>query len=222
MTREEAIKTIQGLYNQQGIDALTKDEMTALGMAIWALQAQADIEEILKDFSDELRADAERQTLNTISGVNIAITRMNRILHKFPTVAQADGDLISRQDAIDAMTLSNINQNMDDLNDGDGRRVRRSVQRILAQLPTVAIPQTDCNTCDKAVRDRVGVIGCAKFDSKPTVAIPSATGHWIGIDEEPHEDYECDACGYVVSTWTANIEPHEEYKFCPNCGAKMD
>ena len=34
--------------------------------------------------------------------------------------------------------------------------------------------QTDCNTCDKAVRNRVGVIGCAKFDSKPTVAIPSA------------------------------------------------
>ena len=34
--------------------------------------------------------------------------------------------------------------------------------------------QADCNTCDKAVRDRVGVIGCAKFDSKPTVAIPSA------------------------------------------------
>lgn len=46
-------------------------------------------------------------------------------------------------------------------------------------------------------------------------------GHWIGIDEEPHEDYECDKCGYVVSTFTANIEPHTEYKYCPNCGAKM-
>ena len=48
------------------------------------------------------------------------------------------------------------------------------------------------------------------------------TGHWIGIDEEPHEDYECDKCGYVVSTYTANIEPHTEYKFCPNCGARME
>lgn len=47
------------------------------------------------------------------------------------------------------------------------------------------------------------------------------TGHWIGIDEEPHEDYECNNCGYVVSTYTANIEPHTEYKYCPNCGAKM-
>lgn len=47
------------------------------------------------------------------------------------------------------------------------------------------------------------------------------TGHWIGIDEEPHEDYECDRCGYVCSTFTANIKPSEEYKYCPNCGAKM-
>ena len=59
---------------------------------------------------------------------------------------------------------------------------------------------------------------------KQIKAIPSAepkTGHWIGIDEEPHEDYECDKCGYVVSTYTANIKPHTEYKFCPNCGARM-
>lgn len=58
-------------------------------------------------------------------------------------------------------------------------------------------------------------------------ALPSVTsqepktGHWIGIDEEPHEDYECDKCGYTISTYTANIEPHTEYKYCPNCGAKM-
>ncbi len=61
-----------------------------------------------------------------------------------------------------------------------------------------------------------------ELNNMPTVAIPSATGHWIGIDEEPHEDYECDVCGYVVSTWTANIKPQEEYKFCPNCGARME
>ena len=46
-------------------------------------------------------------------------------------------------------------------------------------------------------------------------------GAWIPVDEEPHEDYECSRCGYMASTWTANIKPEEEYKFCPNCGAKM-
>ena len=46
-------------------------------------------------------------------------------------------------------------------------------------------------------------------------------GHWVSIDDEPHEDYECDRCWYVCSTFTANINPSEEYKFCPNCGADM-
>ena len=50
---------------------------------------------------------------------------------------------------------------------------------------------------------------------------PQGTGHWIAIDEEPHEDYECDKCGYVCSTFTANIAPYEEYKYCPSCGVKM-
>ena len=48
--------------------------------------------------------------------------------------------------------------------------------------------QADCNTCDKAVRDRVGVIGCAKFDSKPTVAIPSAEQKWIPVSERLPEE----------------------------------
>ena len=56
----------------------------------------------------------------------------------------------------------------------------------------------------------------------PSVQPEPKTGHWIAIDEEPHEDYECDKCGYTVSTYTANIEPHTEYKFCPNCGVKME
>ena len=58
--------------------------------------------------------------------------------------------------------------------------------------------------------------------SLPPVTPKPRTGHWVAIDDEPHEDYECDTCGYVVSTFTANIEPHTEYKYCPNCGAKME
>ena len=60
---------------------------------------------------------------------------------------------------------------------------------------------------------------CKWIDALPSVTQKS--GKWIAIDEEPHEDYECDKCGYVVSTFTANIKPSEEYKYCPNCGAKM-
>lgn len=45
------------------------------------------------------------------------------------------------------------------------------------------------------------------------------TGHWIEIDDYPHEDFECDCCGGKVY---GTEEPYEEYKYCPNCGAKME
>lgn len=71
------------------------------------------------------------------------------------------------------------------------------------------------------VREAVEVID-EYIGELPSVNPQSKTGYWIGIDEEPHEDYECSCCGYVVSTFTANIEPHTEYKYCPHCGAKME
>jgi rubrerythrin len=49
------------------------------------------------------------------------------------------------------------------------------------------------------------------------------TGHWIDTDEEPHEVWECDHCGFVIDG-SGCIEPYEyrdTYKYCPNCGAKM-
>ena len=62
----------------------------------------------------------------------------------------------------------------------------------------------------------------SNYDMLPSVNLQPKTGHWICIDEEPHEDYECDKCGYTISTYTANIKPHTEYKYCPNCGARME
>jgi predicted nucleic acid-binding Zn ribbon protein len=44
------------------------------------------------------------------------------------------------------------------------------------------------------------------------------TGHWVGIDEYPHEDYECDNCGFIHTF----IDGHTaQYNYCPNCGADM-
>lgn len=47
--------------------------------------------------------------------------------------------------------------------------------------------------------------------------MPSAekTAVWVGIDDEPHEDWECDHCGFII------FGVEEPYRFCPNCGAKM-
>ena len=49
------------------------------------------------------------------------------------------------------------------------------------------------------------------------------TGHWIGIDEEPHEVWECDHCGFVIDG-SGCIDPYDyrdTYKYCPYCGARM-
>lgn len=51
----------------------------------------------------------------------------------------------------------------------------------------------------------------------PTVdAEPVRHGHWVGIDDEPCEVWECDMCGYIYES------DQQWYNYCPNCGAKMD
>lgn len=87
-------------------------------------------------------------------------------------------------------------------------------------------PKTDIRECGSCKHSKDGHMAgteeCHECMWESKYKQETQTGHWIGIDEEPHEDYECDKCGYVVSTFTANIEPHTEYKYCPNCGAKME
>ena len=53
-------------------------------------------------------------------------------------------------------------------------------------------------------------------DDTPTEDVkPIVYGNWVPIDDEPHEDFECDRCGYIICG--------EEFatNFCPNCGADM-
>lgn len=99
---------------------------------------------------------------------------------------------------------------------------RQAVLKAIKNLYP-GIPFVDINGARlKWLRKYEPYFECEKVvEQLPSVKPQPKMGHWIGIDEEPHEDYECDRCGYVVSTYTANIEPHTEYKYCPNCGAKM-
>lgn len=40
--------------------------------------------------------------------------------------------------------------------------------------------------------------------------------NWVGLDEFPHELYECNGCGYQHVT-----DDISEFKYCPNCGRRM-
>ena len=42
------------------------------------------------------------------------------------------------------------------------------------------------------------------------------TAAWVPTDEEPHEVYECNACG-----WLLYDVDRTDFKYCPNCGARM-
>ena len=53
-------------------------------------------------------------------------------------------------------------------------------------------------------------------------SLPSAkreTGAWVGIDDFPHQEWECNQCGKIV--YTDSETGIEEYEFCPHCGAEM-
>ena len=50
----------------------------------------------------------------------------------------------------------------------------------------------------------------------PSVQPERNQGHWVGIDDEPCETWECDKCGYIQECFDG-----EQPNFCPQCGAEM-
>ena len=63
-------------------------------------------------------------------------------------------------------------------------------------------------------------ISCILEDLPPVTSQPK-TGRWIGIDEEPHEVWECDHCGFLIDG-SGCIDPYDyrdTYKYCPSCGS---
>ena len=58
-------------------------------------------------------------------------------------------------------------------------------------------------------------------DASPTVDA-ERHGHWIGIDDEPCEVFECDKCGYITEDIGCADQKPNNFNYCPNCGARMD
>ena len=49
------------------------------------------------------------------------------------------------------------------------------------------------------------------------------TGHWIkyGIQRCGEQHYQCTSCGYYINFGQWGELYTKEFKYCPNCGAKM-
>ena len=55
------------------------------------------------------------------------------------------------------------------------------------------------------------------MDDQPTIdAAPVVHGHWIGKPLAGYSTVKCSACG------SAFMENNGKWKYCPDCGAKMD
>ena len=50
----------------------------------------------------------------------------------------------------------------------------------------------------------------------PIEEVKDQQGHWVGIDDEPCETWECDRCGYIEE-----CEDGRQSNVCPRCGADM-
>lgn len=66
----------------------------------------------------------------------------------------------------------------------------------------------------KTIPSEEMVARMAVMSAPPVDAQPVRHGHWVGVDDEPCEVWECDMCGYIY-------EGDFVYNYCPHCGAKM-
>ena len=60
--------------------------------------------------------------------------------------------------------------------------------------------------------------GCGEYILRklPSVKPERNQGHWVGIDDEPCETWECDKCGCIQECFE-----DERPNFCPQCGSDM-
>lgn len=73
--------------------------------------------------------------------------------------------------------------------------------------------------CDHTIQDDVTETIIKALEQEPK------TGHWewVQYDGNPNiRNWHCSECGRIVSGAITACSPVYSYKFCPNCGAKMN
>lgn len=130
-------------------------------------------------------------------------------------------DLIERQAAIDI--FGDV---------GEYTIFCKNAKSLIRQLPSVhAEPCGDCISREAVLDTLVWYENGNKLDAKETIALiqrlPSVhaeprTGHWIfekGDGDTCVDGYICSVC---KTSYHTQVPYFAEYKYCPNCGARME
>lgn len=62
------------------------------------------------------------------------------------------------------------------------------------------------------------------IESRPTIdAVPVVHGEWTNRRTWTHDgEWYCTACDKEITIYMGEKRGNDRYKYCPNCGAKMD
>ena len=149
----------------------------------------------------------------------------------YVTISKALYDKLNVDACDDAISRERVHQMLDEYMAYRTNVDVKELHSRVEELPSVQPKPIECDAISReaALEKMADYVASGYADSAedfeeyskiicqlPSVQ-PSRNGHWVGIDEEPHEDYECDRCGKAIYA----IEDLSEYKFCPNCGADM-
>ena len=142
---------------------------------------------------------------------------------KLPTMEFEGGDCISREALLKTIKL------LDDYDFIPAMIVKGLIEKAPSIQPKSiegdAISRTDAEMCltaditDMTIEEYISMVG-DRLKGLPSIQ-PKKVGHWVEVDHEPHEVWECDRCGKSVFV-DARWDVYEDYKYCPNCGTMME
>ena len=90
------------------------------------------------------------------------------------------------------------------------------LKSAIARYSEKLLSHKNLSIVKNAIREVLGDINFA-IDIQPTIdAVPVVHAHWIGKPLAGYSTVKCSACGSVF------VENNGKWKYCPDCGAKMD